>query len=56
MELTQTEQQKEEKRILKSKDSLRDLKYNIKQDNIHIIGVSEGEERERRGQKTYLNK
>ena len=40
MELTQTEQQKEE-RILKSEDSLKCLGGNIKQNNICIMGVQE---------------
>ena len=39
MTFTQTEQQKE-KRISKSKDTLRDLRENIKQNNICTIGVS----------------
>ena len=42
-----------EKRLEKMEDGLRD---NIKQTNIHIIGVPEGEERERKGQKFYLRK
>ena len=46
MEITQAEQRKG-KGILKNKDSLRDLWDNIKRNNIHIIGVSEGEEREK---------
>ena len=53
MEITQTEQQNG-KRIFKREDTLRDLWDNIKQNNIHIIGVPEGEERERKGQKNYL--
>lgn len=35
------------KRILKNEANLRDLWDNIKWNNIHIIGVPEGEERER---------
>lgn len=53
MELTQIEKQKE-KRILKSKDTLRDLRGNIK-NNIQIIEISEGEERDK-GTKNYLKK
>ena len=36
-----------EKRMERNEDSLRDLWDNIKHTNIHIIGVPEGEERER---------
>ena len=35
------------KKIKKSEDSLRDLCDNVKQTKIHIIGVPEGEEREK---------
>ena len=45
MEIMQSEQQKE-----KHEDSLRDLWDNTRHTNIHIIGVPEGEEREK-GQK-----
>ena len=47
VEITVTEQNIE-KRMKKKKeeDSLRDLWDNIKQINIHIIGVPEGEKRE----------
>ena len=48
MELAQTEQQKEN--ILKSEDSLRDQWDYIKQNNSCIIGVSEGEKREKRAE------
>ena len=44
-----------EKRILKNEDSLRELWDNMKHINICIIGVPE-EQRERKGQKNYLNK
>ena len=37
-----------EKRMKRNEDSLRDVWDNIKCSNISIIGVSEGEERERR--------
>ena len=43
---------KREKR-LKTNESLRELWDNIKCTNIHIKGVPEGEERERRRQKKY---
>ena len=45
-EITQGEQVKE-KRIKKSEDSLRDLWDNIKHTNIRVIGVPEGEERDK---------
>ena len=44
--ITAAEQNKE-KRLKRNEDSLRDLLDNIKCTNIHIIGVSEGEEREK---------
>ena len=40
-------EQNKEKRMKRNEDSLRDLLDNIKCTNIHIIGVSEGEEREK---------
>ena len=46
MVITAAEQNKE-KRMKRNEDSLRDLWNNIKHTNIHIIGVPEGEERER---------
>ena len=45
MEITQSEQQKEE-RIVLNEDNLRDLRDSIKYTNIHIIDIPEGEERE----------
>ena len=42
MELIQTKQKKE-KNNFKSDDNLRDLWDNMKQNNFHVIGVSEGE-------------
>lgn len=45
MEITQTKQQKEI--IFETEDSLKDLWNNTKQGKISIIGVPEGEERER---------
>ena len=50
MEITDAEQ-KREKRLKTNEESLRELWDNVKRTNIHIIGVPEGEERERRGQK-----
>ena len=44
VEFTAVEQNKE-KRMKRNEDSLRDLWDNIKHNNIHIIGVPEGEER-----------
>ena len=46
VEITAEEQNKE-KRMKRIEDSLRDLWDNIKCTNIHIIGVPEGEEREK---------
>ena len=51
-EITYVEQ-KREKRLKTNEESLRELWDNVKHTNIHIIGVPEGEERERRGQKKY---
>lgn len=50
MESHQAKQQKDQ-RIIKSKNKLRNLSDIIKHNNIHIIGIPEGEERERRGRK-----
>ena len=46
VEFTAVEQNKE-KRMKRNEDSLRDLWDNIKRNNIHIIGVPEGEERQK---------
>ena len=46
VEFTAAEQNKE-KRMKRNEDRLRDLWDNIKRNNIHIIGVQEGEEREK---------
>ena len=46
VEFTAAEQTKE-KRMKRNAESLRDLWDNIKRNKIRIIGVSEGEERER---------
>ena len=37
----------------RNEDSLRDLWYNIKCNDIHIIGVPEGEEREKGPEKIF---
>ena len=42
-----------EKRMKRNEDSLRDLWDNIKCTNIHIIGVPEGEEREKGPEKIF---
>ena len=52
VEITGAEQNIDE-RLKRSDESLRELWDNVKCTNIHIIGVPEGEERERRGQKKY---
>ena len=52
VEFTAAEQNKE-KRIKRNEDSLRDLWENIKRNNIRIIGVPEGEEREKGPQKIF---
>ena len=44
-----------EKRMKRNEDSLRDL-WDIKCVNIHIIGVPEGEQRERKGLRKYLKR
>ena len=52
VEITVAEQNTE-KRMKRNEDSLRDLWDNIKHTNIHIIGVPEGEERERGLEKIF---
>ena len=52
VEFTAAEQNKE-KRMKRNEDSLRDLWDNIKCNNIHIIGVPEGEEREKGPEKIF---
>ena len=52
VEFTVAEQTKE-KRMKRNEDSLRDLWDNIKRNNIHIIGVPEGEEREKGPEKIF---
>ena len=52
MEMTDAEQ-KREQRLKTNEESLRELWDNVKCTNSHIIGVPEGEERKRRGKKTY---
>ena len=52
MEITDVEQ-KREKRLKRNEDSPRELWDNIKCTNIHIIGVPEGEDREKRTEKIF---
>ena len=52
VELTAAEQNKQ-KRKERNEDSLRDFWENIKCNNIHIIGVPEGEEREKGPEKIF---
>ena len=52
VEFTATEQNKE-KRMKKNENILRDLWDNIKRNNIRIIGVPEGEEREKGPEKIF---
>ena len=52
VEITATEQNKE-KRMKRNEDSLRDLWDNIKHTNIRIIGVPEGEDREKGPEKIF---
>ena len=47
VEITASEQNTQKRMKKKKEDSLRDLWDNIKRTNIHIIGVPEGEEREK---------
>ena len=53
VEFTAVEQNKE-KRMKRNEDSLRDLWDNIKCNNIRIIGVPEGEEREKGPKKIFV--
>ena len=46
-------QHNKEKRMKRNEDSLRDLWDNIKRNNIRIIGVPEGEEREKGPEKIF---
>ena len=52
VEFTAMEQNKE-KRMKRNEDSLRDLWENIKRNNIRIIGVPEGEDREKGPEKIF---
>ena len=52
VEFTAAEQNKE-KRMKRNEDSLRGLRENIKRNNIRIIGVPEGEEREKGPEKIF---
>ena len=49
MEITQSEQQTERQmKKTQNESNIQDLWDNIKQTNLHIIGIPEGEEREKR--------
>ena len=52
MEITDAEQ-KREKTLKRNEGSLRELQDNVKCTNIHIIGVPEGEEREKGTEKVF---
>ena len=52
MEITNAEQ-KREKRLKRNEESLRELWDNVKCTNIRIIGVPEGEEREKGTEKIF---
>ena len=52
VEFTAAEQNKE-KRMKRNEDSLRDFWDNVKHSNINIIGVQEGEEREKGPEKIF---
>ena len=52
MEIMDAEQ-KREKRLKKNEESLRELWNNIKRTNIRMIGVPEGEEREKGTEKIF---
>ena len=52
VEITDAEQ-KREKRLKTNEESLRELWDNVKRTNIHIIGVLEGEEREKGTEKIF---
>ena len=52
MEIMDVEQ-KREKRLKTNEESLQELLDNVKHTNIHIIGVPEGEEREKETEKIF---
>ena len=52
MEIMDVEQ-KREKRLKTNEESLRELWDNVKHTNIHVIGVPEGEEREKETEKIF---
>ena len=52
VEITDAEE-KRENRLKTNEESLRELWDNIKHTDIHIIGVPEGEEREKRTEKIF---
>ena len=53
MAIVTATEQNIENRIRRNKDSLIDLWVNFKHTNIHIIGVPEGEEREKGPEKIF---
>ena len=53
MEEITSAEQNIEKRIKRNEDSLRDLWDNVKHTNIRIVGVPEGEKREKGPEKTF---
>ena len=52
MEITDAEQ-KREKKLKRNEESLRELWDNVKRNNTRIIGVPEGEEREKETEKIF---
>ena len=52
MEITDAEQ-KREKRLKTNEESLRELWDNMKRTNVRVIGVPEGEEREKETEKIF---
>ena len=49
-------EKKRDKKIWEYEGRIRELSDSMKHNNIHIIGIPEEEERERKGLKVYLNK
>ena len=52
MEITDAEQKREQS-LKRNEDSLRELRDKFKCTNIHVIGVPEGEEREKETEKIF---
>ena len=53
VEITDVEHKREKKRLKGNEESLRELWDNVKHTNIHIIGVPEGEEREKETEQIF---